>query len=91
MATPTLSVEAVQLRLMALVPEATAARFAGTVGAWASPPCVVAIAGPDWAEQLPAASQAATVKLYIIPGARPVTDAPAPFTDPSSVPPWKTR
>ena len=51
---------------------------------------VVAEADADCAEQLPAASQADTVKLYIVPGERPVTPAPAPVTVPSSVPPWKT-
>jgi hypothetical protein len=47
-------------------------------------------AGADCAEQLAAASQADTVKLYIVAGKRPVTPALAPETVPSSVAPWKT-
>ena len=50
---------------------------------------VVAEADADCVEQLPAASQADTVKLYIVPGKSPVTEALVPETVPSCVAPWK--
>ena len=51
---------------------------------------VVAEADADCAEQLLAASQADTVKLYNVPAESPVTPAVGPGTVPSRLAPWKT-
>ena len=64
-----------------------ATRLPGTVGGCVSADCVVPEALADCAEQLPAASHAETVKLYVVPGLRPWTAAPVALTLPSNVPP----
>ena len=58
--TPTLSVEAVHVRLTTVADSALAVNAEGTVGGVVSG-CVVAVDAADWAEVLPAASYAATV------------------------------
>ena len=55
-------------------------------GGAAVPGNVVAKAGEDCAEQLPAASQAETVKLYVVEADRPVIEEPGLVTVPSNAP-----
>jgi hypothetical protein len=71
--TPTLSVDALQLRSICVAETAVAERFAGTLGAVVSATLnVFAETAADCADSLLAASYAETVKEYDVPAVRPV-------------------
>lgn len=91
--TPTLSVEAVHVRLIWLDEIADAERFVGVEGAVVSPAaaCVVALGVFELAETLPAASMARTVYDYAVEAVRPVSEYEVPLGVPTCVPLRKTR
>src|SRR5207302_1014322 len=80
----TLSVAALQVRVNEVAVSAEAARPVGVEGAVVSAG-VVTDKGADGADALPAASRAATVKVYGVLGESPLRDAEVPAAEATSV------
>ena len=87
-----MSVAGLHERVSEVAVSAEAARPVGVVGAVVSEGAeVVADKGADSAEALLAASTAATVKEYVVPAERPVTETAVPLGEAASVPLRYTR